>query len=46
MQKVFEAEISALLDMGLVRWSEEKGGTLKLSKRGVMLANQVFMQFV
>ena len=46
MQKVFDAEISALLDMGLVRLSEEKGGTLMLSKRGVMLANQVFMQFV
>ena len=46
MRKIFEAEISTLLDLGLVRWSKEKGGTLILSKRGVMLANQVFMQFV
>jgi oxygen-independent coproporphyrinogen-3 oxidase len=46
MQKVFDMEISALLDRGLVSWSGEEGGTLKLSKRGVMLANQVFMQFV
>ena len=46
MRKVFDAEISALLDQGLVIWSKERGGTLKLTKRGVMLANQVFIQFV
>jgi oxygen-independent coproporphyrinogen III oxidase len=46
MRKVFEAEISVLLDLGLVRWSEESGGILMLTKRGVMLANQVFMEFV
>jgi oxygen-independent coproporphyrinogen III oxidase len=46
MREVFDREISALLDLGLVRWSEEQGGNLVLSKRGVMLANQVFMQFV
>jgi oxygen-independent coproporphyrinogen-3 oxidase len=46
MRKVFDAEISALLDKNLVYWSEEQGGTLKLTKIGVMLANQVFMEFV
>jgi coproporphyrinogen III oxidase-like Fe-S oxidoreductase len=46
MRAIFDAEISRLLDLGLVRWSEERGGTLILSKRGVMLANQVFMAFI
>jgi oxygen-independent coproporphyrinogen III oxidase len=46
MRKIFDEEISALLDKDLVGWSEEQDGTLKLSKRGVMLANQVFMEFV
>jgi oxygen-independent coproporphyrinogen III oxidase len=46
MREIFDAEISGLLDLGLVRWSEERGGTLILSKRGVMLANQVFMAFI
>ena len=46
MQEVFHKEIDALLARGLVEWGGVDGENLILTKRGVMLANQVFQQFV
>ena len=43
---VFAKEISTLLDLGLLKWSGLTSRNLKLTKRGVMLGNQVFMYFV
>ena len=44
MQNVFSDEISYLLSNGLVTWAEDD--MLRLTARGIMVANQVFMQFV
>lgn len=43
---VFEEEIITLLDEGLLQWGGGEKRSLKLTKRGVMLGNQVFMAFV
>ena len=43
---VFEDEITALLDNRLLEWGGRESTQLKLTKRGVMLGNQVFMAFV
>ncbi len=46
MYQVFQDEIQKLESWGLVRRTKREGGTLKLTRRGVMLANQAFMMFV
>ncbi len=43
MREVFEIEISELESWGLVEWVEQ---TLRLTFKGRLLGNQVFMQFV
>jgi oxygen-independent coproporphyrinogen-3 oxidase len=43
LDTVFHAEISELVALGLLAWH---GDALKLTRRGVMLGNRVFMQFV
>jgi oxygen-independent coproporphyrinogen-3 oxidase len=45
IDEVFESEIGLLLGQGLVEWGQGKE-CLRLSKRGVMVANQVFRHFV
>jgi oxygen-independent coproporphyrinogen III oxidase len=45
MRDVFAKEIADLNDKGLVEWIED-GARLRLRERGVLLGNQVFMQFV
>ncbi len=44
MTDVFSREINSLLDRGLAEWVRD--GHLRLTKRGVMLANLAFMEFV
>ncbi len=46
MVEVFEAEIEELLNLVLVRWTDDGQHRLTLTQRGLMLANQVFMRFV
>lgn len=46
MVEVFEAEIEELLNLGLVRWTDNGQNRLTLTQRGLMLANHVFMRFV
>jgi len=46
LMEVFVNEIEQLLKQGLVEWWGKDKTQLRLSKRGVMIANQVFMQFV
>jgi oxygen-independent coproporphyrinogen III oxidase len=46
MMDVFKSEITRLLINGLIEWDEGGKTRLQLTKRGVMVANQVFMAFV
>jgi oxygen-independent coproporphyrinogen-3 oxidase len=45
LAEVFGREIDRLLRLGLLEWVEN-GDVLRLTRRGRMLGNQVFMQFV
>jgi len=44
--EVFNAEIEELCNLGLVMWGDAKHQSIKLTKKGVMLANQAFMRFI
>ncbi len=46
LQQVFRREIRRLTDIGLLEWAGPEGDILRLTKRGRLLGNQVFMQFV
>lgn len=46
MMDVFDGEINALISVGLLEWVGQGEDQLRLTKRGVMVANQVFMEFV
>jgi len=46
MKIEFSYEISFLLKNKLVEWENGDQDRLRLTNRGVMVANQVFMQFV
>ncbi len=46
IEKVFSKEINELLNFGLLEWNGEDKENLRLTKRGVLLGNQVFMRFV
>ncbi len=46
IRNAFNDEVEELLDLGLVAWRDKKSASLRLTHRGVMLANQVFMRFV
>lgn len=46
VEKVFGKEIDYLLRLGLVEWYDENNPHLRLTYRGRLFGNQVFMQFV
>lgn len=46
VESVFSAEIDTLSRRGLVEWVGEKKTALRLTRRGIMVANQAFMEFV
>jgi oxygen-independent coproporphyrinogen III oxidase len=46
MKQVFEKEIGGLLEDGLVGWNKGYPNCLRLTERGVFLANRVFREFV
>ncbi|HVN56374.1 MAG TPA: radical SAM family heme chaperone HemW [Anaerolineaceae bacterium] len=46
MEAVFAEEISDCLGSGLVEWAGERSHRLRLTERGHLLGNQVFMRFV
>jgi oxygen-independent coproporphyrinogen III oxidase len=43
---IFNKEVDELLGIGLVEWAGEENENLRLTKRGILLGNQVFMRFV
>jgi oxygen-independent coproporphyrinogen-3 oxidase len=44
--EVFDKEIKLLIQRGLLEWAGEEGDILRLTRRGRLLGNQVFMHFV
>ena len=46
MTEVFGHEIADLQTLGLVEWAGEEQENLRLTNRGVMVANRVFQEFV
>ncbi len=46
LQQVFGQEIEQLIQSGLLEWYDSTDPHLRLTKRGRLLGNQVFMQFV
>jgi oxygen-independent coproporphyrinogen-3 oxidase len=43
---IFCKEVDELLGLGLVEWVGEENEDLRLTQRGILLGNQVFMRFV
>ena len=46
LSQVFSIEIQDLVQKGLLEWCEQPEKRLRLTNRGHLLGNQVFMQFV
>ena len=46
MKNVFENEISGLIKDGLIRWDKCDSDRIRLTKRGLFVANRVFREFV
>ena len=46
MTEIFGKQISELIEKDLLQWKNGDGSTLVLTKRGILLGNQVFMEFV
>jgi len=45
IETVFLDEINELINLNLIEWANN-GKTLRLTKRGILLGNQVFMKFI
>ncbi|MGA9396974.1 MAG: radical SAM family heme chaperone HemW [Anaerolineaceae bacterium] len=43
---LFKKQIDLLISQGLLEWQDDSTETLRLTRRGRLLGNQVFMQFV
>lgn len=46
LEEVFADQIDELVGLGLLEWEQPGGDTLRLSDRGRLLANQVFIRFI
>jgi len=46
LEGVFGAQIERLLGLGLLEWGGEGAACLRLTKRGRLLGNQVFVEFI
>lgn len=42
---IFVKQISQLIDKHLIRWTDGEGSSVALTERGILLGNQVFMEF-
>ena len=45
MRLVFDRQITRLMHWGLVEWAQNKG-SLRLTRRGMLMGNRVFLEFV
>lgn len=46
LDRVYENEINKLIQVGLLEWATDPEITLRLTQKGRLLGNQVFMQFL
>jgi len=46
LKDVFKDEITTLISQGLLEWDNGTGGNLRLTSKGRLLGNQVFIKFV
>jgi coproporphyrinogen III oxidase-like Fe-S oxidoreductase len=46
LDEMFAPQISRLIDLGLLEWAGQGGDILRLTPRGHLLGNQVFMEFI
>lgn len=46
LEQVFSTEIKDLIEKGLLEWTGETTDSLRLTRRGRLLGNQVFMRFI
>jgi oxygen-independent coproporphyrinogen-3 oxidase len=46
IKEIFSSQISRLIQSGLLEWSAEGEEVLRLTRRGWLLGNQVFMEFI
>lgn len=46
LSRVFDSEISRLVNLGLLEWGGDGGDRLRLTRRGRLLGNLVFREFV
>lgn len=46
LESVFGREIKTLIEKGLLEWADDRHDTIRLTQKGRLLGNQVFMQFV
>ena len=46
LEEIFAAPIQRLTGLGLLEWAGEQGDILRLTHRGRLLGNQVFMEFI
>jgi len=46
LEQVYAGEIAECIRFGLLEWAGADGDTLRLTRRGYLLGNQVFMRFV
>lgn len=44
--QTFEKQIQRLIGLGLLEWAGEQGDVLRLTRRGRLLGNQVFVEFI
>ena len=44
--EVFEGQIERLIRLGLLEWAGAEGDTLRLTRRGRFIGNQVFVEFI
>lgn len=46
LREVYETEIEELISEGLLEWEPLEGDRLRLTPRGRLLGNQVFVRFI
>ena len=44
--KIYKKQVDRLIKQGLLEWVESERERIRLTRRGRLLGNQVFMQFV
>jgi oxygen-independent coproporphyrinogen-3 oxidase len=46
LDEAYPEQIALLLSQGLVEWGTADNASLRLAKKGILLANRVFIEFI